>query len=278
MVEAFEGNKAETQDDDADDHRVHGRPPARRRHGGRRCRDGVRGEPARDRGRRAVVHPRRPDPRRPLRGRSSGAQAHPGNEIPDGHVFTQPWPAGPTDNRRDQVIYYQYRADRARRTLRGIDEQVAKAEKAVAGKAPVKRNRFITLTGGTKTVNRDLETKARALAGIKGYVTNIANPDARVRDRRLPPALAHREVVPDVQARPARPADLPPQTRIDRGPPDHRVRRARGHPPRRGTAPAGPSRSSSAPPAATAPSTSAPADTSSPPKTHSPPTYATPSP
>jgi hypothetical protein len=37
----------------------------------------------------------------------------------------------------DRVIYYQYRHDRARRTLRGIDEQVAKAEKAVAGKAPV---------------------------------------------------------------------------------------------------------------------------------------------
>jgi hypothetical protein len=59
---------------------------------------------------------------------------HPGEQIPDGHVFTQPWPAGPDGGRRDQVIYYQYRADRARRTLRGIDEQVAKAEQAVAGK------------------------------------------------------------------------------------------------------------------------------------------------
>ena len=85
-----------------------------------------------------------------------------------------PWPAGPTDKRRDQVIYYQYRADRARRTLRGIDEQVAKAEKAVQGKTAVKRNRFVQLTGATKTVNRTLEAKARALAGLKGYVTNLA--------------------------------------------------------------------------------------------------------
>jgi hypothetical protein len=98
---------------------------------------------------------------------------HPGKEIPDGQVFVQPWPAGPTDKRRDQVIYYQYRADRARRTLRGVDEQVAKSEKAVAGKAPVKRNRFITLAGGTKTVNRALEAKARSLAGIKSYITNL---------------------------------------------------------------------------------------------------------
>src|SRR5262249_37674083 len=102
----------------------------------------------------------------------------PGQEIPDGHVFTQPRPGGPTGKLGDQVIYYQYKADRARRTLRGIDEQVAKAEKAVAGQIPVKRNRFIQLDGATKTVNRELEAKAREIAGLKGYVTNLqACPD-----------------------------------------------------------------------------------------------------
>jgi transposase len=40
----------------------------------------------------------------------------------------------------------------------------------------VKRNRFIKLTDTGKSVNRALETKARALAGIKGYITNIDNP------------------------------------------------------------------------------------------------------
>ena len=103
---------------------------------------------------------------------------HPGAQVPDGHVFVQPWPAGPTGGRRDQVIYYQYKADRARRALRGIDEQVAREEQAVAGQAPVKRNRFIQLAGGTKSVNRELEAKARALAGLKSYVTNLrACPD-----------------------------------------------------------------------------------------------------
>jgi Transposase DDE domain len=103
---------------------------------------------------------------------------HPGQDIPDGQIFTQPWPAGPNGGRRDQVIYYQYKADRARRALRGIDEQISKAEKAVAGDAPVKRNRFIRLSGGTRSVNRELEDKARALAGLKGYVTNLrACPD-----------------------------------------------------------------------------------------------------
>jgi hypothetical protein len=89
----------------------------------------------------------------------SGAGSTPGQDSPDGHVFTQPWPAGPNSSRRDQVIYYQYKADRARRTLRGIDEQVAKAANAVAGLAPVKRNRFIALDGATKSVNRELEAR-----------------------------------------------------------------------------------------------------------------------
>jgi transposase len=31
---------------------------------------------------------------------------HPGEPIPDRHVFTQRWPTGPTGDRRDQVIYY----------------------------------------------------------------------------------------------------------------------------------------------------------------------------
>ncbi|KJE19283.1 transposase family protein [Frankia torreyi] len=105
-------------------------------------------------------------------------EAHPNLEIPDGHVFVQPWPAGPSDQRRDHTIFYQYRADRARRTLRGIDQQVTKAENAVAGKTAVKRNRYVRLTDAKKSVNRALEAKNRALAGIKGYVTNLPDPDA----------------------------------------------------------------------------------------------------
>ena len=106
-------------------------------------------------------------------------RAHPDTEIPDGHVFTQPWPATSVKQeagRRDKVTYYRYKADSARRTLRGIDTQVAKAERAVAGKEPVKRNRFVKLTGGQRAVNRDLEAKARAIAGLKAYITNMTDP------------------------------------------------------------------------------------------------------
>jgi hypothetical protein len=96
---------------------------------------------------------------------------HPGEEIPDGHVFTQPWPAGPKDKRRDQVTCYQYRAGRARRALHGIDEQVKKAQKAVNGQAPVKRNRFIQLEGAVKSVNRELEARPAPCDGQPGAMS-----------------------------------------------------------------------------------------------------------
>jgi hypothetical protein len=107
---------------------------------------------------------------------------HRDEAVPDGLVLTQPWPATSAEKARgipDRVTYYQYRHDRARRTLRGIDEQVAKARKAVDGHAAVKRNRFIKLSGATKSVNRELEAKSRALAGWKGYTTNLTDQSAQ---------------------------------------------------------------------------------------------------
>ncbi|HET6915595.1 MAG TPA: hypothetical protein VFH56_05840 [Acidimicrobiales bacterium] len=112
---------------------------------------------------------------------------HSDTEIADGQTFAAPWPATgkhKAAGRRDKVTYYQYKADPAQRTLRGIDEQIAKAEKAVAGKVSVKRNRFIKFTGGNKAVNRELEAKARALAGFKAYTPTSTTP-ARAGDRRL---------------------------------------------------------------------------------------------
>jgi hypothetical protein len=50
---------------------------------------------------------------------------------------------------------------------------VAEAGEAVARMAPVKRSRFIALDGAAKRVDRELEAKARSLAGLKGYVTNL---------------------------------------------------------------------------------------------------------
>lgn len=105
-------------------------------------------------------------------------QDNPGEAPEDGTILSWPVYEGPAGARRTSKIYYQYRAARARRTLRGVDEQIAKAEKIAAGKAPVKRNRFLTLQNMGKGVNRDLEHRARALAGWKGYITNLPPEEA----------------------------------------------------------------------------------------------------
>ena len=44
---------------------------------------------------------------------------HPGEEIPTG-TTSPSWPAGPSSKRGDYIIYYQYKADRTRRTLRAL--------------------------------------------------------------------------------------------------------------------------------------------------------------
>jgi hypothetical protein len=48
----------------------------------------------------------------------------------------------------------------------------------VAGKVPVKPNRFIRLVGADKSVNRVLEARHGPLVGIKGYITNLPDVSA----------------------------------------------------------------------------------------------------
>jgi len=98
---------------------------------------------------------------------------HPGEQVPDQLTLSQPDIMGVKPDLRMRMIYYQWRADRARRSLHGIDQQIAKAEKTVAGQTPVKRNRFVKISGAVKSVNRELEAKTRTLAGWKSYVTNL---------------------------------------------------------------------------------------------------------
>ena len=76
----------------------------------------------------------------------------------------------------DHRIVYQYREKRAHLDIKNIEVQVAKAKRIVNGTAPVKRNRFVFLTSERKVLNKNLIAKAYALAGIKGYVTNLNLP------------------------------------------------------------------------------------------------------
>lgn len=47
-------------------------------------------------------------------------------------------------------------------------------DKGAAGKAPLARTRFLKVTDATKELDRATIDRARQLAGLKGYVTNLA--------------------------------------------------------------------------------------------------------
>jgi transposase len=79
-------------------------------------------------------------------------------------------------------VIYQYRAKRAALDLRNIDKQVAKARKALSGQIPAHRTKFLTVKAKSKQLNQKLIDKAKALAGVKGYVTNLDIPDQQVID------------------------------------------------------------------------------------------------
>lgn len=98
---------------------------------------------------------------------------HSGQDYTDGQIWTLADRSGRgPDGVPHSVTYYQYSWDRARRSRKGINEQLAKAQRAVDGKIPVKRNRYVDLKAPNKKVNHALADKHYALAGIKGYETN----------------------------------------------------------------------------------------------------------
>lgn len=77
-------------------------------------------------------------------------------------------------------VIYQYRAKRASLDKRNIEKQVAKATKVLNGQAPTTKTKFLNIEAKKKQLNQKLIDKAKALAGIKGYVTNLDIPDEQV--------------------------------------------------------------------------------------------------
>lgn len=77
-----------------------------------------------------------------------------------------------------QRIIYQYRAKRAALDLRNITKQIEKAEKIVSGKTTAKKAKFLSVTTKHKTLNQNLIDKAKALVGVKGYITNLPTAEA----------------------------------------------------------------------------------------------------
>jgi transposase len=96
-----------------------------------------------------------------------------GDYFADGQILESTRAMGTGKGARDRRVVYQYSFKRHKRDDRTINLMIERAEKIVAGKAPMKKARFLKVTGATKTLDQDVIDGARQLAGLKGYVTNL---------------------------------------------------------------------------------------------------------
>jgi len=88
---------------------------------------------------------------------------------------------------------------------RNIEKQVSKAQKALNGQIPSMKMKFLSMTAKSRQLNLKLIDKARALAGIKGYVTNLDISDKKViayYHQLFQIEASFRMAKPDLRARP----------------------------------------------------------------------------
>lgn len=95
-----------------------------------------------------------------------------GEKLLDNQIITTHLP--------DCRIIYQYRAKRAALDKRNIEKQIEKAKKIINNQKQPSKAKFLTVKAKEKKLNQALIDKAYALAGIKGYVTNLALPDEEI--------------------------------------------------------------------------------------------------
>lgn len=96
-----------------------------------------------------------------------------GGVLHDGETMESKRVMGVGVNARERRVVYHYSAKRDRRDNHTLDKQVERAQRIAEGRKPLKKDRFVKLSGTHPAVDQVLVDRARQLAGLKGYVTNI---------------------------------------------------------------------------------------------------------
>jgi transposase len=96
-----------------------------------------------------------------------------GDYFTDGQILESARVMGTGASARTRRVVYQYSFKRHKRDNKAINAMIERAEKVAAGTRPLKKDRFVKLDGATRAVDWALVKRARQLAGLKGYVTNI---------------------------------------------------------------------------------------------------------
>lgn len=106
-----------------------------------------------------------------------------GNYFTNGQILESSRVMGSGKAARDRRIVYQWSFTRHKHDDRAINAMIERAERIASGQSPMRKARFLKVTGATKELDQATIDRARQLAGLKGYVTNLtadAMPGARV--------------------------------------------------------------------------------------------------
>jgi transposase len=96
-----------------------------------------------------------------------------GDHFTDGQILESARVMGTGKQARTRRIVYQYSFKRRKRDDRAINAMIDRAEKIASGASSMRQPRFLKVKGATKEIDQNLIDRARQLAGLKGYVTNI---------------------------------------------------------------------------------------------------------
>jgi len=96
-----------------------------------------------------------------------------GNRFTNGQVLESTRVMGTGKNGRERRVVYQWSAKRFARDNRNINLMKRKALAVAEGKSPLKKMRFLKVTGAEKELDEKVIERARMLAGLKDYVTSL---------------------------------------------------------------------------------------------------------
>lgn len=96
-----------------------------------------------------------------------------GNYFTNGQILESTRVMGTRKAARDRRIVYQWLFKRNKHDDKAINAMIDRAERIASGQSSMRNARFLKVTGATKELNQATIDRARQLAGLKGYVTNL---------------------------------------------------------------------------------------------------------
>ena len=96
-----------------------------------------------------------------------------GNYFTDGQVLESARQMAMGQANRVRRVVYQWKFKREQHGNKTINAMIERAEKIADGRAPLKKARFLKVTDATTEPGQVTIDRARQLAGLKGYVTNL---------------------------------------------------------------------------------------------------------